>query len=126
MAHDHVFLKAAETINFAKRCCFGKHTGRVLEGRRRDKAVGLERSLSDTEQNWRSFGRFPALLDHATVFGFEIKPIDLVTPEQGGIARICDFHLAQHLAHDDLDMFVVNLDALQPINFLHLIDQMFL
>ena len=52
--------------------------------------------------------------------------IDLIAPEQRGVARIGDLHLAQHLAHDDLDVLVVNLDALEPVNFLHFVHQVFL
>ena len=52
--------------------------------------------------------------------------IDLIAPEQRGVARIGDLHLAQHLAHDDLDVLVVNLDALEAINFLHFVHQMLL
>ena len=37
-----------------------------------------------------------------------------------------DLHLAQHLADDDLDVLVVNLHALEAINFLHFVDQVLL
>ncbi len=52
--------------------------------------------------------------------------IHLIAPEQRSVARIGDLHLAQHLAHDDLDVLVVNFDALEAINFLHFVDQVFL
>jgi len=39
---------------------------------------------------------------------------------------IGNFYLAQHLPHDDLNVFVVDLDPLQPVNFLHLVHQVFL
>ena len=42
------------------------------------------------------------------------------------VARLGDAHLAQHLAHDDFDVLVVDRHALQPINFLHFVDQMLL
>src|SRR6185436_2379355 len=37
-----------------------------------------------------------------------------------------DPNFAQHLADDDLDMFVVNRYALEPVHFLHFVYQMFL
>src|SRR5207247_9622096 len=42
------------------------------------------------------------------------------------MARVGDADLAEHLADDDLDVFVVNGDALQAIDFLDFVDQMFL
>src|SRR5207248_2284791 len=72
------------------------------------------------------FRRFAALLDYTLVLFLELKLVDLIAPEQRRIAGIGDLHLAQHLAHDDLDMFVINLDTLQSINFLHFVDQVLL
>src|SRR6266568_5017787 len=43
VTHDHVFLEPAETIDLAERCCFGQDARCILEGRRRDEAVGFER-----------------------------------------------------------------------------------
>ena len=42
VTHDHVFLKAAQFIDFPQRGCFGENTGCVLERRSRDKAVGFQ------------------------------------------------------------------------------------
>ena len=75
----------------------------------RDEAVGFERGLGDAEQNRRRFGGLAALLHDLGVLCFEIELVDLVAPEERGVARIGDLHLAQHLADDDLDVLVVNL-----------------
>ena len=56
----------------------------------------------------------------------EIEAVDLVAPEQRGVARIGDLHLAQHLPHNDLDVLVVNLDALEAVDFLHFVDEVLL
>ena len=92
----------------------------------RDETVGFERSLRDAEQDRRRLGRLAALFHHLGVLRFEIEPIDLIAPEERGVARIGDLHLAQHLAHDDLDVLVVNFHALEAINFLHFVHQMLL
>ncbi len=68
----------------------------------------------------------PPCLDDAAVLRFEVEPVDLIAPEQRRVARIGDLHLAQHLAHDDLDVLVVNFDALEAVNLLHFVDQMLL
>ena len=42
--------------------------------------------------------------------------------DEARLARIGDRHPAQHLAHDHLDVLVVDLHALQPVDVLHLVD----
>ena len=126
MTHDHVFLESTETIDLAERCGFCEHARCVLERCRRDKAVGLKRRLGDAEQHRNGFRRFPAFIDDLFVLVLEVEFVDLIAPEQRGVAWIGDFHFTQHLTNDDLDMFVVNLDALEPVNFLHFVDEVFL
>ena len=48
---------------------------------------------------------------------------NLLAPDQRGIARIGNFDLAQHLPHDDFDVFVIDAHALQAVNVLHLVDE---
>ena len=126
MAHDHIFFKAAQAIDLAECRRFGQHTRGILERSRGNKAVSLERGLGDTEQHRCGFRGLAALLDNAFVFRFEIESIDLISPQQFRIAWIGDFHFPQHLAHDDLDVLVVNFDPLQAIDFLHFVDQVLL
>ena len=126
VTHDDVFLEAAQMIDLAQRGRFGENAGRVLERGRGDEAVGFERGLGDAEQARAASAGLPPFLDDLLVFLFEIELVDLIAPEERGVARIGDLHLAQHLAHDDLDVLVVNLHALQAINFLHFVDQVLL
>src|SRR5581483_8810051 len=126
VSHDHVFLEAAQFVHFAKRCRLGQNAGGILEGGGGNEAVGLQRGLGDAQQDGDGFGGFAPFLDDAFVFLLEVELVHLIAPEQRSIAGVGDFHLAQHLAHDDLDVFVVNLDALQAIDLLHFVDQMFL
>ena len=42
---------------------------------------------------------------------------------QVGVALLVDPHLLQHLAHDQLDVLVVDVDALGPVDLLHLGDE---
>ena len=51
----------------------------------------------------------------------------MVTPEElVGIARVGDFHLAEHLTDNDLDVLVVDFHALDAVNRLDLVDQVLL
>ena len=43
-----------------------------------------------------------------------------------GIARLLDAHLLHHLTDNDLDVFIVDIYALRPVNHLYLADQVFL
>ena len=105
---------------------FGQHAGGVLEGSSAQEAFGLQRGLSDAQQHWLGLGRFAAHLLDARVLFFEVELVDLFAPEEAGIPRLGDANLAQHLAHDGLDVLIVNGDALQPIDFLDLVDEVLL
>ena len=55
---------------------------------------------------------------------FELGLVDLLAgKEQPGVARIDNIHLLQHLANDHLDVLVVDIDALQPVDLLDLVDE---
>src|SRR4029077_17054324 len=126
VTHDHVFLEAAQPVDFTQRSRFSEHTCRVLERSRRNKAVGFQRSLGDPEQHRNSLRRLAACLHDFLVLSVEVEFIDLIAPEQCGIAGIGDLHFAQHLAHDDLDVLIVNLYALETIDLLHFVHQVLL
>ena len=126
VTHDHVFLEAAQIVDLAQSGRFGQDARRVLERRRGNEAVGLERRLGDAEQHRGRLGGLAALLHDFGVFFLELELVDLVAPEERGIARIGDLHLAQHLADDDLDVLVVDLDALETVNFLHFVHEVLL
>src|SRR6478672_6793189 len=126
VTHDHVFLEAAQPIDFAQSGRFSKHTCRILERSRRNKAVGFQRSLGDPEQHRNSLRRLAAFLHDFLVLSVEVEFIDLIAPEQRGIAGIGDLHFAQHLAHYDFDVLIVNLHALEPIYLLHFVYQVLL
>src|SRR5436190_3273970 len=57
------------------------------------------------------------------VFAVELGAVDLLTGEEGRLARILDLHLLQHLTNDDLDVLVVDAHTLQPVDLLDLVDQ---
>ncbi len=52
--------------------------------------------------------------------------VDEFLGQEFGIARIGNLHLAHHLAHDNLEMLVVDLHTLQTINRLDLVHDVFL
>ncbi len=64
-----------------------------------------------------------ALLDHTTVLGLELRPLDQLAGQQLGVAGLDDRHAAQHLPDDDLDVLVVDRHALRVVDLLDLADQ---
>src|SRR5262249_47169463 len=50
VAQDHVLLQADQVIDLAGQRRLGQHLGRLLEARRRDKALRLYRRLGDAQQ----------------------------------------------------------------------------
>src|SRR5262249_50766970 len=79
--------------------------------------------LGDTEEQRTAGGRLAALADHALVLLAEAELIHLLLEQEGGIAHVLDLHPAHHLTHDDLDVLVGDVDALQAIDLLDLVDQ---
>ena len=53
----------------------------------------------------------------------ELDLVDLLALDQVGLAGIVDLDLLQHLADDHLDVLVVDLHALQPVDLLDLVDE---
>ena len=48
---------------------------------------------------------------------------DLLVREEGRVTRFLDPDPAQHLPDDDLDVLVVDGDALEPVDLLDLVDE---
>ena len=68
-------------------------------------------------------GRLAAPAHHLLVLLLEHQLLDLLVDEEAGVAHVGDAHAAQHLPDDGLDVLVVDLHALQPVDLLHLVDQ---
>ena len=100
-ADDHVLFEPEQRIVLALDRRIGEHARRLLEARRREERLGRKRCLRDAEQY--RIGR-----------------------QEARVAAVDDLHLTQHAAHDDLDVLVVDVDALRAIDLLHFLDQIVL
>ncbi len=58
------------------------------------------------------------------VLALEDVLLDLLVDEEVRVADVLDAHAAEHLANDDLDVLVVDGDALQAVNLLDLVDEL--
>src|SRR5258708_2928521 len=115
---DDVFLRAARVVLEAAHRRFGQHARGLLEGSRRDERLGGQRSLRDAEQHGLQPRRLLAAARGPIVDRHRPRAIELFTAQQRGITDAQDLGLAQHLADDHLDVLVIDLHALQPINVL--------
>ena len=57
------------------------------------------------------------------VLALEEVLLDLLVDQEVRVADVLDAHAAQHLANDDLDVLVVDADALQAVNLLDLVHE---
>ena len=64
-----------------------------------------------------------AALDDARVLRLEHVLLDLLVDQEVGVADLLDAHAAQHLPDDDLDVLVVDADALQAVNLLDFVHE---
>ncbi len=67
-------------------------------------------------------GRPPSRNDTLVLFE-ETELVHLLVDEELGVADVFDLHPPHHLADDDLDVLVVDVDALQPVDLLDFVDQ---
>src|SRR5690606_958899 len=77
----------------------------------------------DAQKHRPRHGRLAAGLADPGVGLFQFQRIHQLAGQQVGVARILDLHLAEHLADDDLDVLVVDLHALHPVDPLDLLQQ---
>ena len=66
------------------------------------------------------------LAPYAVVLLGEVELVHHLLLEERGIARLVYLNLAHHLAHDNLEVLVVNLHTLQTVYVLNLVDDVFL
>ena len=112
LADDHVLLEPVEAVLLALQRGIGQHLGRLLEGGRREERVGVQRRLCDAEDDVLELRRLAAgLLDGVVGVG-ELEAVDELTRQVVRVALLIDAHLLEHLAHDQLDVLVVDVHAL--------------
>src|SRR5262245_21814913 len=123
LADDHVLLETEQAVRAAGDGRLGQDPRGLLERRRRQPRVGREGRLGDPEQLRPGARRLTAVLDGLAIGGLEPAPVDQVAREELGVPRLDDLHLAQHLPNDQLDVLVVDRDALRAVYLLDLLHQ---
>src|SRR5919201_1748460 len=117
LADDHVLLQAEQPVDLALDRGIGQHLRRLLERGRR------ERGLRDPEDQRLEGRLLLLLLLDARVLAIEHDLVDELPGQELGFAGVLDPHLLEHLTHDQLDVLVVDVDALRLVDLLHLADE---
>ena len=123
-AHRHVLLEAPQEVDLARDGRLGQHARRLLERRRRDEGIRVERRLGDAEQIGSPWAGPLPLDEHPLVLLDGSGIVHDVLDQELGVADfLLDLHPAHHLPRDDLDVLVVDVHALEPVDLLDLVDQ---
>src|SRR5262245_31983912 len=123
LADDDVLLEAHEPVALALEGRIREDLGGLLEGGGREERLGGERRLGDPEDDPLGPGRRLRLLAlQLLVDRVEDQAVLQLTGQQLGRALRLHPDLLQHLAHDQLDVLVVDVDALRAVDPLDLGD----
>ena len=124
LADDDVLLEADQVVLGAVDGGLGQHPGRLLEGRRGEEAddVLSDALVTPSRTVWAVAGSPPSARTRLLCL-LELEAVDQLGRQQVDVARLVDADLAEHLPDDDLDVLVVDRDALAPVDLLDLLDQ---
>src|SRR3954453_4878316 len=120
---DHVLLQAREAVDLALERRVREDLGGLLEGGRRQERVRRQRRLRDAEDDLLGLGAFLALRDHRVVDLPVLVAVDELPGQEVRVALLVDPDLLEHLAHDQLDVLVVDVHALGLVDLLDLVDE---
>src|SRR3954451_12475702 len=120
LADDDVLLEADQVVAGAVDRGLREHPRRLLEGGRREERRGVERRLGHAEEHGLCRRRLAALRQDLVVGLLEVEAVDELRRELLEVARLVDPDLLEHLPDDDLDVLVVDRDALAAVHPLDL------
>ena len=126
LADDDVLLQPEELVALALDGRLGQHPRRLLEGGGGKPALGGQRGLGDPHQFGAALGGNLSLLDQRAVdLGVDLI-VNALAGQERCVPRLGHQHPSEHLAHDQLDVLVVNRHSLVAVDLLHLLHQVLL
>src|SRR5579872_6232088 len=126
LADDDVLFQTEQRIVLALDRRLGEHPGSLLERGRRQERLGCKRRLRHTQQHRVRLGGLLAASDSLGIFFQELLRVEHLAGQHTRAAAVGDLLLAQHAAHDDFDMLVVDVDALAAVDLLHFLHEVVL
>ena len=119
-------FRPAEVIHLAVNSGLGEYPRRFLETGRRNKRIGRKRRLGNAQKNGLTHRHLTARFFHALILFLELELIDHFFRKEFRIADIFNTHPAHHLTRDNFEVLIVDIHALETINFLNLVDEILL
>ena len=132
LADEDVLLQADEMIDLALDRSIGQHLCGLLEGRSGEEALGRERRLCDAHEDLREGDKRNTLFTvidpslQLSVHGVDLVDVNDRVAEKRAASGIIDANLAHHLADNDLNVLIVDVDALLAVNLLDLLNDILL
>ena len=132
LTNDYVLLQTDQMVNLTIDSRLGQNLGGLLEGCSGQEGVVGQSSLGDAQQHLLILYQLQALfacINALLQIGIDVLHLQTAcqsTADQVGGAGVGHTHLAAHLTDDDLDMLIVDLNALQTVDLLDLVDQVVL
>src|SRR4051812_48974048 len=120
---DHVLLEAEQAIRLALERRVREDLGGLLERGGRQERVGRKRGLGDAEDDLLDRRLLLLRLVQIVVGRRNLVAVGELAGQVVGVALLLDADLAHHLAHDQLDVLVVDVDALRLVDLLDLVDE---
>src|SRR5690242_5004556 len=120
---DHVLLQAEQAIGLALERRVREDLGGLLERGGRQERVGRERGLGDAEDDLLDRRLLLLRLVELVVRRRDLVAVGELPRQVVGVALLLDADLAHHLAHDQLDVLVVDVDALRLVDLLDLVNE---
>ena len=96
------------------------------EAAERNESVFSEALVMPRMMSSNSAGSPPSTSRPARLASRELEAVDVLARQVVGVALLIDAHLLEHLPHDQLDVLVVDVDALGLVDLLHLLDEVLL
>ena len=133
LTDDDVLLQAQQVVHLALDGGLGEDLGGLLEGGGGQEGLGGQGGLGDTHDEAGGHGE----LQLQTVVGLagvdagldgalgvlELDEVDGGAAEEVGVAGVLHADLPHHLAGDDLDVLVVDINALLTVGLLDFLDE---
>ena len=130
--NNDVLLKAKQRIHLALNDRVSQDAGRLLEGSSRQEGVRGKRGLRDTHEH-RRIGSLLEIdlavlntLTNLAVLSLQLALLHITAGQKRRIAAFVHTNLLHHLTNDNLDMLIVDINALHPVNLLDFLNQVIL
>ena len=129
LTDNNVLLEAKQRVDLALDGSFGQDARGLLERCSGQEGLGRQRRLGDTHKGGRAGCQLELGLAgvdaglYFLVVILELEQVNDRTRQHLGIPGVLYLDLAHHLTHNNLDMLIVDVNALLAVNLLDFLDE---